>query len=43
MFRLLTADPVRGAADIGRTRQEIGLARALPAGLQALGGAPPVP
>ena len=36
MFRLLTADPVRGVGDLKRAKQEIGLVRALPAGLKAL-------
>lgn len=36
MFRLLTADPVRAVADLGRAKQEIGLARGVPAGLKAL-------
>ena len=36
MFRLLTADPVRGVSDLKRAKQEIGLVRALPAGLKAL-------
>ena len=36
MFRLLTADPVRGIDDLKRAKQEIGLVRALPAGLKAL-------
>ncbi len=36
MFRLLTADPVRGVGDLKRAEQEIGLVRALPAGLKAL-------
>jgi hypothetical protein len=31
MFRLLTAEPVRGTADLGRARAEMGLARALTA------------
>jgi hypothetical protein len=29
LFRLLTAEPVRGTADLGRARAEVGLARAL--------------
>jgi hypothetical protein len=33
MFRLLTAAPVRGTADLGRARTEIGLARAVAADL----------
>jgi hypothetical protein len=36
MFRLLTAGPVRGAADLARAKREVGLARAVPDGLQAL-------
>ena len=36
MFRLLTADPVRAVADLGRAKEEIGLARGVPAGLKAL-------
>ena len=41
MFRLLTADQVRGVADLKRSGQEAALARALPAELKALqrGGA----
>ncbi len=31
MFRLLTAEPVRGTADLGRARAEMGLARAVTA------------
>ncbi len=37
MFRLLTADPVRGVADLARARQDVALARSLPGDLQALG------
>ena len=37
MFRLLTAEPVRSTADLTRARQESELARAVPAGLGALG------
>jgi hypothetical protein len=29
LFRLLTAEPVRGTADLGRARTELGLARAV--------------
>lgn len=36
MFRLLTAEPVRLAADIQRSKQEVSLAASLPAGLKAL-------
>jgi hypothetical protein len=36
MFRLLTAGPVRGTADLARAKREVGLARALPDGLNAL-------
>jgi len=36
MFRLLTADPVHGTADLDRAGREIGYARALPADLQAM-------
>ncbi|MGE4046848.1 MAG: hypothetical protein AB7F35_18445 [Acetobacteraceae bacterium] len=36
MFRLLTADPVRGVGDLKRAQREIGLVRALPAGMKAL-------
>lgn len=43
MFRLLTAESVRGADDLPRAQQEIGLARALPAGLKALDGPPRPP
>ncbi len=32
LFRLLTAEPVRGTADLGRARAEMGLARAISAG-----------
>jgi hypothetical protein len=35
MFRLLTAEPVRGTADLSRARAEIGLARALTAEVNA--------
>jgi hypothetical protein len=41
MFRLLTADQVRGVADLKRSGQEAALARALPADLKAL--LPPAP
>lgn len=40
MFRLLTAEPVRGTSDLNRARQEVDLARGLPAGLAALAAAP---
>jgi len=36
MFRLLTEDPVHGAADLVRAGREVGYARALPANLQAM-------
>jgi hypothetical protein len=36
MFRLLTADQVRGVADLKRSGQEAALAHALPANLKAL-------
>ena len=36
MFDLLTAAPVRTTSDLRRARQEVGLARALPAALKAL-------
>jgi hypothetical protein len=36
MFRLLTADPVNGTADLARAGREVGYARALPANLQAM-------
>jgi hypothetical protein len=36
MFRLLTADQVRGVADLKRSGQEAALARALPGELKAL-------
>ena len=36
MFRLLTADPVRGVADLKRAQVEIGWARSLPEGIKAL-------
>lgn len=41
MFRLLTAEPIRGTSDLGRARQEAELVSALPAGLAALRGSPP--
>ena len=40
MFRLLTANPVGGMSDLTRSAREIGLAKALPAELQAM--QPPV-
>jgi len=43
MFRLLTAEPVRGTSDLGRARQEAELVRTLPAGLNALAGARATP
>ena len=36
MLRLLTAEPVRAAGDLPRAAKEMGLARAVPAGLAAL-------
>jgi hypothetical protein len=36
MFRLLTAEPIRTAADIKRSQQEVSLAASLPADLKAL-------
>jgi hypothetical protein len=36
MFRLLTAEPVRGTSDLQRVRQDISLAQSLPANLRAL-------
>jgi hypothetical protein len=39
-FRLLTADPVGGAADLPRLAAEVALARALPRSIAAIGGAP---
>ena len=36
LFRLLTAQPVTGAADLKRSRQEIAMAKTLPAGLRML-------
>ena len=33
LFRLLTAEPVRGTGDLGRARSEIGFARAIAADL----------
>lgn len=43
LFRLLTAPPVQGVADLPRAAQEAALARALPAALKSLGttAAPP--
>jgi len=38
MFRLLTAEPVRGTGDLKRAKQEVSLAQSLPANLKALGG-----
>ena len=43
MFHLLTAPPVRSAADLQRAQQEVGLARALPADLKALHAARALP
>jgi hypothetical protein len=42
-FRLLTADPVRGAADLPRMAAELRLARGLPQSLAAIGTATPPP
>jgi hypothetical protein len=36
MFRLLTAEPIRTQADIGRSQKEVSLAASLPADLKAL-------
>jgi hypothetical protein len=36
MFRLLTAQPIRTSADIGRSQRETGLAASLPSDLKAL-------
>jgi hypothetical protein len=36
MFRLLTAEPVRGTSDLPRAKQEAGLVREVPAGLAAI-------
>jgi len=36
MFGLLTAEPVRGPADLARAKRETGLARAVPAGLASI-------
>jgi hypothetical protein len=36
MFRLLTAEPVRTTADIGRSQKEMSLAASLPSDLKAL-------
>jgi hypothetical protein len=36
MFSLLTAEPVRGPADLARAKRETGLARAVPAGLASI-------
>jgi hypothetical protein len=36
MFRLLTADPIRGVADLKRAGREAGLARDLPNQLKAV-------
>ena len=35
-FAVLTADPLRGLADLPRVQQELALVRALPGGLDAL-------
>jgi hypothetical protein len=37
MFRLLTAAPVSGSSDLGRSSAEIALVRAIPTGLAAIG------
>jgi hypothetical protein len=39
MFRLLTAEPIRTSADIGRSQKEMNLAASVPAGLKAVPGA----
>jgi tetratricopeptide (TPR) repeat protein len=36
MFRLLTVEPIRTTADMGRSKQEMSLAGSLPAGVKAL-------
>jgi tetratricopeptide (TPR) repeat protein len=36
MFRLLTAEPIRTTADVGRSKQEISLAASLPSDLKAI-------
>ncbi len=41
MFRLLTAQPVRGIGDLKRAGQEVSLAQSLPANLKALDGPAP--
>lgn len=41
MFRLLTASPVQGGADLPRAAREIALARSLPTGLRAMGSPAP--
>jgi hypothetical protein len=41
MFRLLAAEPVRGASDLERAQQEATLAQSLPANLKALEAASP--
>ena len=38
MFRLLTAEPIRTTADIGRSKREMSLAASLPSDLKALQG-----
>jgi hypothetical protein len=38
MVRLLTAEPIRAISDIGRSKQELNLAEALPANLKTLQG-----
>jgi hypothetical protein len=43
MFRLLTAEPVRGTGDLQRAKQEANQAEALPANLKALDGGSPTP
>jgi hypothetical protein len=42
MFRLLTVEPIRTAADIKRSKQELNLVASLPVGLKALGTAPAI-
>jgi hypothetical protein len=36
MFRLLTVEPIRTEADMGRSKQEISLAASLPTDLKAI-------
>ena len=43
LFRLLTAVPITDTVDLKRSRQEMAMARSLPAGLKALEGRPAPP